>query len=112
MFYANKKKRQELSELSQKVFGTKSKWHYFVKERGLTIDSVETQMLALSKQMDKQLEENNENTRPQNRPQPKVARGNRKERRKAQALWNKIRRRQAKLVATTKRSSAGDNKGS
>jgi hypothetical protein len=55
MYYANKQRRKLLSDLSQKVFGTRSKWQYFVKERGLTIDSIELQMKVLEVEIDKRL---------------------------------------------------------
>jgi hypothetical protein len=64
MFYANKDKRKELSDLSKKVFGTRSKWHYFVRERGYSIDLIETQMKALEVEIDKQVEELSTGVRP------------------------------------------------
>lgn len=57
MYYANKKRREALSVLSSKVFGTRSKWQCFVKDRGYTIDSIELQMKALEVEIDKQLKE-------------------------------------------------------
>ena len=46
-YYANKKKREELRQLSKEVFGTRGRWHKFVLNRGYTLESIEQQMLKL-----------------------------------------------------------------
>jgi hypothetical protein len=95
MYYANKQKRQKLSDLSQKVFGKRSKWQYFVKERGLSIDSIEQQMLILEKQIDEQLKEMQND--PTKRPIIQTRKPNRAARRKyLLARGRETRRRQAK----------------
>lgn len=52
-YYANKEKRDMLSELSLKVFGTRSKWNYFVRKRGYTITAIEEQMNSLLRMIEK-----------------------------------------------------------
>jgi hypothetical protein len=52
-YYANKEKRESLSVLSKKVFGTRSKWLYFVQKRGYTITAIEQQMKLLEVEIDK-----------------------------------------------------------
>jgi hypothetical protein len=57
MFYANKKKREELSALSKEVFGTRGRWYKFVQKRGYTLEQIEEQMLKLKGLIDAQKEE-------------------------------------------------------
>lgn len=113
MFYANKEKRKELSDLSKKVFGTRGRWHKFVLTRGYTIDSIELQMIALSKAMDEQLkEEINDQTKKTTTKLKHKTPINRKTRRRFLIDRNKARQKQARSGITTTRSSNRSSEGS
>jgi hypothetical protein len=79
-FYANKEKRKQLADLSEKVFGTRSKYQYFVKERGYSITFIEQQMIVLADAIDKQMAEDQDGKNE--RPSGRVKRPNRAFRRK------------------------------
>lgn len=66
-YYANKEKRDMLSELSLKVFGTRSKWNYFVRKRGYTITAIEEQMNALLRMIEKVRESEQRGTEERSR---------------------------------------------
>ena len=96
-YYANKEKRKELSALSETVFGTKSKWQYFVRTLGLTIESVEEQMLVLEGMINRQKEEQKD---AKTNARPNQIRLNRAQRRRQAKLKRaQIRQWKAKLSA-------------